>query len=86
MFEKMAEQYLMVLDMRYESIKKEDVELYDFAFSLPVDREKHLAHQWLLDHFEQVVEKGYRGEKVPSLVGQFICQLMGRPELIPYAV
>ena len=81
MFEKMAEQYIMVLQLRQEALLKEDAELFKFAYSLEVDHDKHVAHQYFIDHINTINE--YRGDGSPIDIGRFICHFAGRDDLIP---
>ena len=80
--------YVNVLSMRAEAFRKADADLYHFAYSIEVDRDKHAGHERAIRAAKKLEELyGSLGFDTDDrlAVGKFACRFVGKAALQEFA-
>lgn len=80
--------YVNILSMRAEALRKADAELYHFAYSIEVDRDKHASHEKAVRAAKKLEELyGSLGFDTNDrqAVGKFACRFVGEAALQEFA-
>lgn len=93
-YERTCKEYVDILDMRREAMRSGDFDMFHYAFSASVDKQKHIAHNRCCETVSllnaKCVELGcdpiFAGDiHNRQQVGQFACLFSGEPELAMFA-
>lgn len=93
-YEKRCRQYVQVLSMRRDAMKRADETMFRYAFSLDVDKEKHQGHDAAVSVVKELnskcAELGFEliyGGDIDNRqqIGAFACLFTGEPELAELA-